>query len=791
MKREHTTAIVPCKDGASTIASTIASLDEEVLIDEVIVVDDGSSDNTASAAESAGARVVRLDHNLGKGAAMRAGIAAAEHADIFLFVDADTGSTAGHAAALIETVARNEADLAIGVLPPAGGRGGFGNVKKLAQRGIEKACGFDAQAPLSGQRAVKSELIRKIEIADRFAVEVAMTIDAVRSGAVVEEVPVAMEHHHRGKSVAGFAHRGRQGIDVLRALWPRLVPKRFRIAAYATAILLIAAFLFLVPGSRTPDAQPLPQATDVRIQLVPSWLWPESSRDIRGAAAASVVTGDVRNVAAAVAAGSRDPEAEALPDVEVDVETQQSITQRDPTVAPPGIVVVTAGITTGDNPAALRPLIIAGPNISGTLVSSSTRDAGLVDLTDLAPTVLAMKGKPIPDSVDGAPLEFIPDRVANTADLSQRSESATAYDNISSKITVAFVTLQTLLFIVAIALVRSGDRLRRLAVWSLPVAAFPLTTYLVYWISGGRELSLTTWSALSLLVLGIIVAMSLVKARKHRALIGLQRILLATIAVIGLDLATGSHLQESGIFGSSPLLGTRYYGLGNPATTVLLVASVLWCAIHVQRSPNRRIATVRSALLLGGVTIAIGLPSLGADAGGLLAGVFVTAITIALLTNVKLTAQRLLWAAVAAIATCGIAALVDSQRAPNEQSHLGKAFSDGPSSLATTLSDRFETNVVGYGFPWSLSVIAIAVIFAAGLMQRRWQFSLPAGSAQRAGAISAITAASLVYLLNDSGIVVLALAAVFLGPYLMAQRSSAATEGGNRPTTYIAKGASS
>lgn len=48
-----------------------------------------------------------------------------------------------------------------------------------------------------------------------------MTIDAVRSGACPVEVEVPMDHHKTGRTLRGFAHRGRQGADVVEALWPR------------------------------------------------------------------------------------------------------------------------------------------------------------------------------------------------------------------------------------------------------------------------------------------------------------------------------------------------------------------------------------------------------------------------------------------------------------------------------------------------------------------------------------------------------------------------------------------
>ena len=58
-------------------------------------------------------------------------------------------------------------------------------------------------------------------MAARFGLETAMTIDAVRLGFRVGEVPVAMSHRPTGRGLQGFVHRGRQGADILLAVAPR------------------------------------------------------------------------------------------------------------------------------------------------------------------------------------------------------------------------------------------------------------------------------------------------------------------------------------------------------------------------------------------------------------------------------------------------------------------------------------------------------------------------------------------------------------------------------------------
>src|SRR5690554_5973400 len=96
--------VIPAFDEVSTIGCCVAEARSCVEANEVIVVDDGSSDGTADAAEAAGARVVRLARNAGKAAAMNAGVREARH-DIILFLDADvTGCTPGALTRIVEPV---------------------------------------------------------------------------------------------------------------------------------------------------------------------------------------------------------------------------------------------------------------------------------------------------------------------------------------------------------------------------------------------------------------------------------------------------------------------------------------------------------------------------------------------------------------------------------------------------------------------------------------------------------------------------------------------------------------
>lgn len=213
-------AVIPAFNEAERIEATVSAVRAISGVTEVIVVDDGSDDGTAGIAQSAGATVVRLEHNRGKGGALEAGLAEAGSPDIALFLDADLGKTGAHAALLLGPVLADAVDMTIARFPRPAGKAGLGLVKGIARWGIRRYGGpFDAQAPLSGQRALNRRALDAcLPLQPGFGVEVALTIRALRAGLRVAEVQTAMTHAATGRDLAGFTHRGRQFLHVALAL---------------------------------------------------------------------------------------------------------------------------------------------------------------------------------------------------------------------------------------------------------------------------------------------------------------------------------------------------------------------------------------------------------------------------------------------------------------------------------------------------------------------------------------------------------------------------------------------
>ncbi|MCS6777659.1 MAG: glycosyltransferase family 2 protein [Chloroherpetonaceae bacterium] len=213
-------ALIPAHNEAERIGLTIAALRQIPQVTEILVVDDGSTDSTSRQAENAGADIVFRQQWQGKGDALNTALALAQ-GHILLLLDADLGATATEARLLLEPVLQDTADMTIATFPTLPGRGGgMGLVVRLARWGIRALTGHCMQAPLSGQRAVRREVVEACGgFATGWGVEVALTVRALRLGYRVQEVPTRMSHRVTGRDLAAVCHRGKQFISVARTLY--------------------------------------------------------------------------------------------------------------------------------------------------------------------------------------------------------------------------------------------------------------------------------------------------------------------------------------------------------------------------------------------------------------------------------------------------------------------------------------------------------------------------------------------------------------------------------------------
>lgn len=222
MKDGKLLAVVPVYNEGDIIKDTISGLKKINIIDEIVLINDGSTDNTKHVIEGLNVKSVNLQENHGKGYAMNLAIRSFDY-DYIAFIDGDLGHSSMEMEKLIEPVISGKVDFTIGKFPKAKNvtnkKGGFGLVKTLARKGVYFYTGKEIDTSISGQRVYKKKVVESIKyVPDRYGIEVAMTIQALNGGFTFGEIPVNMTHRYTERNLKGFIHRGKQFINILKTL---------------------------------------------------------------------------------------------------------------------------------------------------------------------------------------------------------------------------------------------------------------------------------------------------------------------------------------------------------------------------------------------------------------------------------------------------------------------------------------------------------------------------------------------------------------------------------------------
>lgn len=212
--------IVAARNEADRVGETVAALQATFAGAQIWVADDASGDGTSEVAMTAGARVVSRGKPHGKGANVGAAAEAMlsdQPPPLILLCDGDLGASAARLAPLVTAVEADECDLAVAAFANRIG-GGFGLALGFARWAIKRRCGFEASAPISGQRAMRTEVLQTVlPFAPSYGMELGMTVDAVRAGYRVSEYELDLSHRTTHRSFAGFLHRGKQLADFVVA----------------------------------------------------------------------------------------------------------------------------------------------------------------------------------------------------------------------------------------------------------------------------------------------------------------------------------------------------------------------------------------------------------------------------------------------------------------------------------------------------------------------------------------------------------------------------------------------
>ena len=327
----------------------------------------------------------------------------------------------------------------------------------------------------------------------------------------------------------------------------------------------------------------------------------------------------------------------------------------------------------------------------------------------------------------------------------------------------------------------------------IAIAAIPVATLLANLTPWWRASTPTL--ALTVLILAWIAAITAVAVLPPwRTWLFGPVVIVATITatVLAVDVATGAHLQVSALMGIQPMVAGRFYGFNNTAfalfatTTVLLAAAVSnWLVSH----GRRRLAAL-AVLAVGAVAVVLdGAPGIGADFGGPPALVPAFAILALLAAGIKVTWRRVLGVLAAGVVVVTSFAVLDWMRPPADRTHLG-GFVDTvlEGGLWDVVLRKVESNIATFSNP-------LALVGIAGLLVILLVLGRPLRAANKAvdpgpyawltegtplkqittdapmftpGVISVGIALGIGTLVNDSGVVILAVGMSVLVPLIAA-----------------------
>lgn len=424
----------------------------------------------------------------------------------------------------------------------------------------------------------------------------------------------------------------------------------------------------------------------------------------------------------------------------------------------------------------LTPIIVHGPGFKeGGITSGSTQRNGMVTTVDIAPTVLSILGLQKGATMTGSPMRFGGAGIT-PENLNGFNLSAVGVKDTRRTAILAYIYIQVALYVLTTLVIAYRKMLNKTSVAVLETLIFmtmgyPLfsfyTTKLEHLASQGVLITLLTIGASS----GFAVVLMLTRRRALHPIIGVSAI---TLLVLSLDALLGAPSFVNSIFGYDPIRGSRFFGIGNEAMSILIANTLLIFGILLEKAWNKW-TILTGCLLCVLITIIIGFPTVGANTGGTIAAVaaFIAMLLQAIKSKAKARNAIVAFAAIAAV----LGLFIGYDVMHGVQTHMGRSVemiaSGGLQEMVTIATRKLSTNLMVLRY----STWSYFLIITLGLLAFLW--FRPAGVlrgmlADYRGISAAITASIIGgvfgFAFNDSGVLIPAIIMSYMIPaviYLM------------------------
>ena len=238
MDKTSVTVIIPAYNEAGTIGDLVKEIRSLYPDFEIIVVNDGSQDDTAEMAGSAGAVVYSHPYNIGNGASVKSGIRIAS-GDILVFMDGDGQHNPGDIKRLIEEIPAY--DMVVGARS-GGQQASWG--RALGNGVYNRLASYVAKVQIqdltSGFRAIKSEIVHNLLylLPNAYSYPTTLTLAVLRSGRSLKYIPINTSKRKTGKSKIKLFRDGFQFFMIITKICALYSPLRI--------FLPISSFMFLM-----------------------------------------------------------------------------------------------------------------------------------------------------------------------------------------------------------------------------------------------------------------------------------------------------------------------------------------------------------------------------------------------------------------------------------------------------------------------------------------------------------------------------------------------------------------